>query len=65
MKENELLSAWNDAVAELTPEERETLARGTTKDWVEAIAECAADPAFWSEIGSSFLQGLVRGLENR
>lgn len=59
--ETELLNAWNDTMAELTPEERKALAAATPKDWAEAIAECATDPAFWGKIGTAFVDGFIRG----
>ena len=59
--ETELLTAWNETMDELTPEQREILAQGTAKDWAEAIAECVTDPAFWGQMGTAFLQGMVKG----
>lgn len=59
--ETDLLNAWNDTMAELTPEERKILAQGTAKDWAEAIAECVTDPTFWAKMGTAFLQGMIRG----
>jgi len=59
--ETDLINAWNDTMAELTPEERKILAQGTAQDWAKAIAECAADPTFWAQIGTAFVDGFVRG----
>ena len=59
--ETDLLNAWNDTMAELTPEQRKILAQGTAKDWAEAIAECAADPTFWAQIGTAFVDGMIKG----
>ena len=59
---NDLLHTWDEILAELTPEERATLAKSTSQDWIEAIGECAVDPTFWGKIGVSFLNGLTNGL---
>lgn len=59
--ETELLNAWNDTMAELTPEERKILATGTAQDWAKAIADCATDPAFWGQIGTAFVEGMIKG----
>lgn len=63
--ETELLTAWDDTMADLTPAERKALAAATPKDWIAAIAELITDPGFWGEMGTAFLNGMVRGLENR
>ena len=63
--ETELLNVWNDEVANLTPEERDLLAAATPKDWIAAIAELVTDPGFWGKMGTAFLNGMVRGLEQR
>lgn len=63
--ETELLNAWDETVADLTPEERQALAKATPQDWIEAISETVTDPAFWSEMGTAFLNGMLRGLESR
>jgi hypothetical protein len=63
--ETELLTAWDETMADLTPAERKALAAATPKDWIAAIAELIADPTFWQGIGTAFLNGVQRGLENR
>lgn len=63
--ETELLNDWNQIMDDLTPAEREQLAAATPKDWIAAIAELIADPTFWQGMAAAFLQGMVRGLENR
>lgn len=63
--ETELLNEWNQIMADLTPAEREQLAATTPKDWITAIAELITDPGFWGKMGVAFLQGMVRGFENR
>jgi len=63
--ETELLNAWQDATADLTPEERKVLAQGTAEDWIRAIAELVRDPGFWQGIAAAFLQGMARGFEER
>jgi hypothetical protein len=50
---------------DLTPLEREAIANATAQDWMDGIAACVKDPAFWQGIGAAFLQGMVRGFENR
>ena len=59
--ETDLLNAWDETMAELTPEQREILAKGTAKDWAEAIADCATDPTFWGQIGAAFVEGMIKG----
>jgi hypothetical protein len=63
--ETELLTVWNETLEEMTPAERKALAAATPKDWIAAIAELVTDPGFWGEMGTAFLQGIARGLENR
>ena len=53
------MNALQDALNDLTPDERATLAQGTSQDWAEAITELAADPTFWGDLGKAFLAGLV------
>ena len=60
--ETDLLNAWQDATADLTPEERKVLEQGTAEDWTRAIAELVRDPAFWGGMATSFLNGMMRGL---
>lgn len=48
-----------NSLDELTPEEQELLVQATPEDWKEAIAELAVDPSFWSEIATSFVDGLA------
>jgi hypothetical protein len=60
--ETDLLNAWQDATADLTPEEKEVLAQGTAEDWTRAIAELIRDPGFWQGIGAAFVDGMMRGL---
>ena len=60
--ETDLLNAWQDATADLTPEERKVLEQGTAEDWIRAIAELVRDPGFWQGIGTAFLDGMMRGL---
>ena len=62
--ETELLNEWNRIVDDLTPAERQQLAQSTPADWFGAIAELVQDPKFWGDIGTSFLNGVARGLED-
>ena len=57
----DLQSILND----LTPEERQLLAKATPADWAEAGAELINDPGFWAQIATAFIEGMARGLENR
>lgn len=59
--ETELINALND----LTPAERQTLAAATPAEWAKAGAEVLNDPAFWGEIAAAFAEGFTRGFENR
>lgn len=61
--ETDLITAWNDAVADLTPTERERLSQMTAQDVIRAIAELIVDPGFWQRTGIAFLQGMARGFE--
>jgi hypothetical protein len=61
--ETDLITAWNDAVADLTPAERERLSQMTGQDVIRAIAELIVDPGFWQRTGIAFLQGMARGFE--
>ena len=63
--ETELLTVWDETMAEMTPAERKALTEATPKDWIAAIAELVTDPGFWGEMVTAFLNGMVRGLENR
>jgi len=58
------MTALQDALNDLTPEEREMLAASTPADWFAAIAELIRDPGFWQGIGTAFLQGIADGLED-
>ena len=44
---------------DLTLEEQNLLAQATPGDWAEALAELAADPTFWGDLGKAFLAGLT------
>ena len=59
--ETDLTNAWNDTMAELTPEERKILAGATAEDWAKAISETVTDPTFWGQIGTAFVNGFIRG----
>jgi hypothetical protein len=61
--ETKLIDAWDDAIADLTPAERERLSQMTAQDVIRAIAELIADPGFWQRMGIAFLQGMARGFE--
>ena len=49
---------------ELTPAEREAIGKATAQDWTDAIGACVKDPTFWAGIGTAFLDGLARGLDD-
>jgi hypothetical protein len=63
--ETDLINAWDDAIADLTPAERERLSQMTDKDVIRAIAKLLVDPGFWHRTGIAFLQGMARGFEKR
>jgi hypothetical protein len=48
---------------ELTPTEREAIGKATAQDWTDAIGACVKDPTFWAGIGTAFLNGMARGLD--
>lgn len=60
--ETELANAFDQTIAELTPEERKILAQATPEDWAKGIADCVVDPTFWAKIGTDFVAGFVKGL---
>jgi hypothetical protein len=62
--ETELLNKWNQIVGDLTPAERQMLAKSTPADWFGAIAELVQDPKFWAGIGTAFLEGIAKGLDD-
>jgi hypothetical protein len=47
---------------DLTPVEREAIAKATAQDWMDALGACVKDPEFWQGIGAAFLQGALRGI---
>lgn len=57
----DLLNAWDETMADLTPEERKLLATATPKDWAEAIAKSVTDPTFWGQIATAFVDGMIEG----
>ncbi len=61
--ETKLIDAWDGAIADLTPAERERLSQMTARDVIRAIAELIVDPGFWQRTGAAFLQGMARGFE--
>ena len=61
--ETELLNEWNQIIDDLTPAERQMLAKSTPADWFGAIAELVQDPKFWGGIGAAFLDGMARGFD--
>jgi len=62
--ETELLNEWNQIVNDLTPAERQQLAQATPADWFGAIAELVQDPKFWAGIGTAFLDGIAKGVDD-
>ncbi len=48
----------------LTPAEREAIASASAQDWMDALTSCAKDPTFWQGIGTSFLEGVMRGVND-
>jgi hypothetical protein len=62
--ETELLNEWNQIIDDLTPAERQMLAKSTPADWFGAIAELVQDPKFWGGIGTAFLEGIAKGVND-
>ena len=59
------MTALQDALNDLTPEEREMLAASTPADWLAVIsADLTRDPGFWQGIGTAFLEGLANGVND-
>jgi hypothetical protein len=48
----------------LTPAEREAIASATAQDWMDTLGACVKDPTFWQGIGTAFLEGLMRGVDD-
>jgi len=59
--ETELLTAWDETIADLTPDQRKILATATAQDWTKAISDCVTDSSFWAEIGAAFVEGMIKG----
>jgi hypothetical protein len=59
---NDFAAAWQDATADLTPEQRKQLAMATPEDWANGAAEAIRDPEFWQGLGAAFIDGFLRGL---
>ena len=53
----------NDALNELTPEEKEVMKKASLSDWITAITSCITDTGFWGEIMESLQKGFVEGME--
>jgi hypothetical protein len=49
---------------DLTPIEREAIATATAQDWMDALTACVKDPTFWQGIGTAFLEGVMRGIND-
>jgi hypothetical protein len=49
---------------DLTPTEREAIASATAQDWMDALGACVKDPTFWQGIGTAFLDGVMRGVND-
>ena len=62
--EQEIETAWNETISNLTPEEKKMLVNSTPQDWAKAISECVQSPEFWMSIGAAFLTGIAQGFSN-
>ena len=62
--QTKLANDWQQIIDDLTPEQRQMLAKSTPKDWVDAIAELVTERSFWEGILQAFLQGIADGLED-
>jgi hypothetical protein len=60
---NEIINAWDETVADLTPAERNKLTELTAEQVVRAIVELAFDPDFWAGVGVALIEGLARGIQ--
>ena len=58
------MTALQDALNDLTPEERDMIAQSTPADWAAAVSELVTERSFWEGIGTAFLQGIADGLED-
>jgi hypothetical protein len=59
MKNETFFNKMQNALDELTPEERALVAQGTAEDWGQAVAELVVDPTFWGDVAKGFLKGMT------
>jgi len=62
--EQEIETAWNETVSNLTPEQKKMLMNSTPQDWAQAVSECVQSPEFWMSIGAAFATGIAQGFSN-
>jgi hypothetical protein len=55
----------NEFMNELTPEEKEALSTATPTEILKGVTDALTDTEFWSHMGTSFLNGLSRGLSEK
>jgi hypothetical protein len=60
MKNNQ--TTFQQIVNDLTPKEKQMLRDANSPEWVKAVRELVADPAFWQDILNSFIIGVVSGI---
>lgn len=50
---------------ELTPEEKEALSTATPTEILKGVTDALTDSEFWRHMGTSFLNGFLRGLSEK
>jgi hypothetical protein len=55
----------NEFMNELTPEEKEALSTATPTEILKGVTDALTDPEVWSHMGTSFLNGFLRGLSEK
>lgn len=62
--EQEIETAWNETISDLTPEQKKMLMNSTPQDWAQAVSECVQSPEFWMSVGAAFVTGIAQGFSN-
>lgn len=62
--EQEIETAWNETVSNLTPEQKKMMRNITPQDWAQAISESVQSPDFWMGVGAAFVTGIAQGFSN-
>jgi hypothetical protein len=60
----ELQNDWNQIISNLTQEEKQAVAKLTPADWFSAFIQLVFDVKYWQGVGTAFLSGISKGVEN-